>query len=115
MNGININSYGQISDDDKCIYTVEQTVYFWKTGKIMVLPILIMAIVFLVIAFGVLLIWIMKKLNIMRFQKQLAEYTVLGNTGDVQKHVQLVEQQPGSETGNNKSGASNKQNQDEQV
>ena len=65
---MNIGSIGNIEEDDTCIYTVYRDVYFWKTGKIMMLPIIITLIVLLVIALGVVIIWALKKLSLRRIQ-----------------------------------------------
>lgn len=46
----------------------------------MVMPIVITSIVFLVIALGVIAVWLIKKINIRRVQKELAEYTALGTS-----------------------------------
>lgn len=60
---------GKLEQDDTCIYTVYRDVYFWKTGKIMLLPIIITLIVFLIIALGVIIIWAIKKLSLRRVQQ----------------------------------------------
>jgi hypothetical protein len=83
--GINSISLGQYSSSDSCIYTVYRNVYFWRAGKLIVLPFLITFIVFLVIGFSVIIIWVIQKIMIRRAQKELDEYRQLGTSSIANK------------------------------
>lgn len=66
--GFTPSSLGKVSSSDTCVYTVYRNVYFWKTGKIMMMPILITFIVLLVIAITVFLVWLLKRISLRRME-----------------------------------------------
>lgn len=66
---INANLLGAIGSEDTCVYTIYKDVYFWKTGTIMLMPILIVLSILVVIAVIVAAMWILKKISIRRIQR----------------------------------------------
>lgn len=91
---------GQLASDDRCVYSVYQTMQIWQPAQIDTTPFLVVVIIILILSLGILVWWVYSFVDLRKLRNSLRDYETLeeenrGSHSDTFKDKEVNERSEG--------------------